>query len=160
MLEIQFFPVLTRVTFEPTSFGGKKNYFSKYKRKRKIFLFLFLSFSLIFFFLFIFFFINLKPRILPKHQIMGVKRGLGSSFTKFVEPTPSKSNKPLLEGDKNPSIEEQWIIPPFFEDYLFDKSLNWDLALCSKDPPYTVCQEPNDLLIIDMELKHIPSKST
>ena len=42
---------------------------------------------------------------------MGVKRGLKSSSIEFAEPTPSKSNKPLLGGDKNPSIEEQWIIP-------------------------------------------------
>ena len=55
---------------------------------------------------------------------MGVKRGLRSSSAKFSETSPSKSNKPLLGGDENPYIEEQWIIPPFFEDYLFDKSLD------------------------------------
>jgi len=91
---------------------------------------------------------------------MGVKPDLGSSFAKFAEPTPSKSNKPLLGGDEIPSIEEQWIIPPFFEDYLFDKSLNWDLALCSKDPPYIAHGEPDDLLTIDLELKHIPKLGT
>ena len=55
---------------------------------------------------------------------MGVKHGLRSSSTKFVEPSPSKSSKPLLGGDENIFIEEQWTIPPFFENYLFDKSLN------------------------------------
>ena len=91
---------------------------------------------------------------------MGVKRGLRSSFAKFEEPSASKGNKPLLRGDENPSIEEQWIIPPFFEDYLFDKSLDWDSAPCYEDPPYTTCGEPDDLLTIDLELKHIPRLGT
>ena len=65
---------------------------------------------------------------------MGVKRGLRSSFAKFSKPSPSKSSKPFLGGNENPFIEEQWIIPFFFEDYLFDKSLDWDLTPCSEDP--------------------------
>ena len=55
---------------------------------------------------------------------MGVKRGLRSNSTKFLEPSPLKNTRPLLRGDENPSTKEQWIIPPFFEDYLFDKSLD------------------------------------
>ena len=86
---------------------------------------------------------------------MGVKRGFRSSFDKFTKPSPSKSSKPLLGGDENPSIEEQWIIPP-----VFDKSLDWDLVPCSEDPPYTACGEPDDLLTTDMELKHIPRLGT
>ena len=91
---------------------------------------------------------------------MGVKRGLRSSFAKFSEPSASKGNKPFLEGDENPSIEEQWIIPPFFEDYIFDKSLDWDSAPYSEDPPYTTCGEPDDFLTMDLELKHIPRLDT
>ena len=86
---------------------------------------------------------------------MGVKRGLRSSSAKFVEPSPSKSNKPLLGGDENPSIEEQWIISHFFLDYLFDKSLDWDSTPYSEDPPYLACGELDDLLTMDLELKHI-----
>ena len=91
---------------------------------------------------------------------MGVKHGLRSSSAKFSEPTPSKSNKPLLEGDENPSIEEQWIISPFFEDYLFHKNLDCDSALCSGDLSYTACGEPDDLLTMDLELKRIPRLGT
>ena len=145
------------LTFEPSSFKGKKNInSSKYKRKRKIFPFLIFLFSFIFFFSFF----NPKHKILFKHQIMGVKHGFRSSFDKFAEPSPSKSSKPLLGGDENPSIEEQWIIPPFFEDYLFNKSLDWDLVPCSEHSPYTACEEPNDLLTMDLELKHIPRLGT
>ena len=54
---------------------------------------------------------------------MGVKCGLGSSFAKFSEPFTSKGNKTLLGGDDNPSIEEQWIIPPFFEIIYLTKVL-------------------------------------
>ena len=125
-----------------------------YKRKRKYFPSLFLSFS------FIFFFFNPKPRNLLKHQIMGVKHGLRSSSAKFLEPTPSKSSKPLLGGDENPLIEEQWIILPFFKNYLFDKSHDWDSTPCSEDPPYTTCGEPDDLLTMDLESKHVPRLST
>ena len=126
------------------------------KGKERYFPSLFLSFSLIFFF----FFFNPKPGILFKHQIIGVKHGLRSSSTRFSESTPSKSNKPLLGGDENPSIEEQWIIPPFFEDYLFDKSPDWDSAHCSEDLPYTACGELEDILTMDLELKHIPRLGT
>ena len=86
---------------------------------------------------------------------MGVKRGLISSFTKFSKLTPLKSSKPILGGDENHPIEGQWIIPPFFKNYLFDKSLDWDSTSCSKDPPYTTCGEADDLLTMDLELKHI-----
>ena len=71
-----------------------------------------------------------------------------------------KGNNPVLGGDENSSIEEQWIIFPFFEDYLFDKSLDWDLTSCSEDPPYTACGEPDDLLTMNLELKHTPRLST
>ena len=71
-----------------------------------------------------FFFFNPKPKTLLTDQTMGVERGLRSSSAKFAKSSASKGNKPLLGGDENPSIEEQWIIPPFFEDYLFDKSLD------------------------------------
>ena len=46
------------------------------------------------------------------------------------------------------------------EDYLFDKSLDWDLALCFEEPPYTAYGIPDDLLTIDLELKHIPRLGT
>ena len=38
---------------------------------------------------------------------------------------------------------------------MFDKSLDWDLTTCFKDPPYTVCGEPDNLLTMDLDLKHI-----
>ena len=91
---------------------------------------------------------------------MDVKRGLRSSSTKFSKPTPSKSNKLLLGGDENPSIEEQWIIPPFFKDYLFDKSLDWDSTPYFGDHSYMACGEPDDLSTMDLELKHIPRLGT
>ena len=128
--------MLTYVNFEKMShfltilFWRENINSSKYKRKRKIFPFLIFLFSLIVFFSFF----NPKPRILFKHQIISVKHGLRSSSTKFVEPSPSKSSKPLLGGDESIFIEEQWTIPPFFENYLFDKSLDWDLAPCSERP--------------------------
>ena len=106
------------LTFEPTSFGGKILTPQSIKGKERYFPPYFSLFPLIFFFL------SPKPRILFEHQIMCVKRGLRSSSTKFSELAPSKSNKPLLGGDENPYIEEQWIISPFFEDYLFDKNLD------------------------------------
>ena len=145
------------LTFELSSFGGKKNInSSKYKRKRKIFPFLIFLFSFIFFFSFF----DPKPRILFKHQIMGVKCDLRSSSTKFVEPSSLKSSKPFLRGDENPSVEKQCIIPHFFKDYLFEKSLNRDLTPYSESPPYTACGEPYDLLTMDLELKHIPRLGT
>ena len=66
----------------------------------------------------------------------------------------------MLGGDENPSTEEQWIIPFFFEDYLFDKILDWDSIPCSEDPPYTACGELDDLLTMDLDLKHIPRLDT
>ena len=64
-------------------------------------------------------------------------------------------NRPLLGGEKNPSTKEQWIISPFFEDYLFAKSFDWESIPCSIDPPYIAYGEPNDLLPMDLEFKHI-----
>ena len=132
--KLSSFLLLTRVNFEKIFyflnkllFGGKRGNSSKYKRKRNISLPYFSHFSIISFF-------NPKSIILLRYQIMGVKHGLRSSFAKFSEPSPSKSSKPLLGGNENLSIEEQWIIPFFFEVYLFDKSLDCDLTPCSEDP--------------------------
>ena len=91
---------------------------------------------------------------------MGVKRSLRSSFAKFAEFFASKGNKPLLGGDENPSIEEQWIIPSFFEDCLLDIILDWNSTPCFEDLPYTLCEDPNDLLTMDLELNHIPRLGT
>ena len=91
---------------------------------------------------------------------MGVKRGLRFSSAKFAELSTLKGNKPLIRGDENPSIEEQWIISPFFEDYLFDKSLDWDSTPCFEGPPYIACGEPDDHLTMDLELKYILRLST
>lgn len=91
---------------------------------------------------------------------MGVKRSLRSSSSKATEPSTLKSNRPLLGGEESPPIEEKWIIPPFFEDYLFDKSFDWEFVSCSTNPLYTACGEPNDLLTTDVELKHIPRLDT
>ena len=55
---------------------------------------------------------------------MGVKHNLKSSSLMIIEPSTPKINRPLLGGEENPSTKEQWIIPPFFEDYLFDKSFD------------------------------------
>ena len=54
----------------------------------------------------------------------------------------------------------KWIIPPFFKDYLFDKSLDRDSAPSSEDPPNMACREFDDLLTMDLELKHIPRLGT
>ena len=82
---------------------------------------------------------------------MGVKRSLRSRSSKIIEPLTPKINRPLLGGEENPPTEEQWIIPPFFEDYLFDKSFDWEPVPCSADPPYTACGETDDLLTMDLE---------
>ena len=142
--------------FLTTFFWRENTNFSKYKRKNKYFLPYFSPFSLIFFFSFF----NSKPKTLLTDQTMGVKHDLRSSSAKFVESSASKGNKPLLGGDENPSIEEQWIVPPFFEDYLFDKSLDWDSTPYSENPPYTTCGELDDLLTMDLELKYIPRLGT
>ena len=57
-------------------------------------------------------------------KTMGVKHNLKSSSLMIIEPSTSKINRPLLGGEENPSTKEQWIIPPFFEDYLFGKSFD------------------------------------
>lgn len=59
-------------------------------------------------------------------KLMGVKCSLRSNT--------SKSNRPLLGGEENPSTKEKWIIPPFFEDYLFNKSFDWESIPCSANP--------------------------
>ena len=51
-------------------------------------------------------------------------------------------------------------MPPFFEDYLFDKNLDQDSVPCSEDSPYTACVETDDLLTMDQDLKHIPRLGT
>ena len=66
----------------------------------------------------------------------------------------------MLGGEENPSTQKQWIILPFFEDYLFDKSFDWEFVPCFAEPPYTACGDPNNLLTMDLELKHIPWPST
>lgn len=132
----------------------------KYKRKeiaqrRAYLVSLFFSF---FPYLFLFKPQNLEPFTIT--QTMGAKRTLRSSSSKAVEPLTPKINRPLLGGDENPSIEEQWIIPPFFEDYLFDKSFDWDFVPCSSDPLYMECGELDDMLTMDLDLKHIPQLGT
>ena len=89
-------------------------------------------------------------------KTMGVKRNVRSSFLKNIEPSTLKINRPLLGWKENPSTEEQWIIPPFFEDYLFNNSFDWDSVLYSLNPPYTARGELDDLLTMDLDLKHIP----
>lgn len=91
---------------------------------------------------------------------MGAKRTLRSSTSKVVEPSAPKISRPLVGGDENPSTEEQWIIPPFFEAYQFDKSFDWDSVHCSLNPSYTACGEPDDLLTMDLDQKHIPRLGT
>ena len=66
---------------------------------------------------------------------MHVKCSLRSSSLKITEPLTPKINRPLLGGKENPSIEEQQIIPPFFEKNLFDKSFDWDSVPCFLDHP-------------------------
>lgn len=91
---------------------------------------------------------------------MGVKRSLKSSFLKITDPSTPKINRPLLGGEENPSNEEQWIIPPFFKDYMFNKSFDWESVPCYSGPPYIAFEEPDDLLTKDLELKHIPRLDT
>ena len=87
---------------------------------------------------------------------MGVKHTLISSSSKITEPLTPKISRPLLGGEENPSIEEQWIIPSFFKDNLFDKSFAWESLHCSAEPPYTACGELDNLLTMDLDLKHVP----
>ena len=67
---------------------------------------------------------------------MGAKHTLRSSSSKVVEPSTLMINSPLQGRDESPSTEEQWIFPPphLFEDYLFDKSFDWDSVPCSLNP--------------------------
>ena len=93
-------------------------------------------------------------------QTMGAKRTLRSSSSKAIKPLTPKINRQLLGGDENTSTKEQWIISPFFEDYLFDKSFDCDSIPCSLDPLYMECKELDDLLTMDLDLKHIPQLGT
>ena len=93
-------------------------------------------------------------------KIMGFKRKLRSSFSKITDPLTPKINRSQQEGEENPSTEEQWIIPPFFKDYLFNKNFDWDSVPYFSDSPYKACGEPNDLLTMDLDLKHIPRLGT
>ena len=88
---------------------------------------------------------------------MGVKHSLRSRSSKATEPSTLKANRSLVGGEENPPIEEQQIIPPppLFEDYLFNKSFDLEFVSCSADPPYIACGQPDDLLTMDVELKHI-----
>ena len=89
-------------------------------------------------------------------KTMGFKCNLRSNSSKITKPSTTKINRPLLGGEKNPSTEEQWIICHFFEDYLFNKSFDRDYVPCSSDSPYIACGEPDDLLTMDLDFKHIP----
>ena len=149
-------PILKRCLLFWTNIFRRETLTSQSIKGKQIFPPLFFSF---FPYLFFFFF-NLKPKTFLTNQTIGVKRGLRSSSAKFAESSSLKGKILLLGGDENLSIEEQWIIPPFFEDYLFDKSLDWDSTLCSEYHSYIVCREPNDLLTMDLELKHIPRLGT
>ena len=86
---------------------------------------------------------------------MGVKCNLRSSSLKIMEPPTPKMNMPLLGGEKNPSTNEQWIIPPFFKENQFYKSFDWESISCFADPLYIACGELDDLLTMDLDLKHI-----
>lgn len=87
---------------------------------------------------------------------MGSKLALRSYSSKIIETTNPMINRPLLGGDENPLVEEHWVIPYFLGDNLFDESFDWESLPYSKDPTYIACGEPDDLLIIDLDLKHIP----
>ena len=93
-------------------------------------------------------------------QTMGAKRTLRSSSSKAIKPLTPKINRQLLRGDENTSTKEQCIISPFFEDYLFDKSFDCDSIPCYSDPLYMECKELDDLLTMDLDLKHIPLLGT
>ena len=103
-----------------------------------------------------------KPnlRIFTRTKLMGVKCNLRSSSSKVMKPSTPKTNRPLLGGEEKLSTMEQWIIPSLFEDYMFNKSLDWGPFPFSVDPPYTACEEPDDLLIMDLEVKHVPRLDT
>ena len=91
---------------------------------------------------------------------MGVKYNLRSSSSKVTKPSTPKTNRPLLGGDEKLSTMEQCIIPSLFEDYMFNKSLDWGPFPFSVDPPYIACGELDDLLIMDLEVKHVPRLGT
>ena len=111
-------------------------------------------------FLLIISFSTLNPKFCQSKSSMGVKRALRSSSSKFFETSNPKTNKPLLGGNENTSIEERWVIPSFLRDNLFDESFDWESLPYSADPPYTGCRGPGDLLTIDLDLKHVPRLGT
>ena len=43
---------------------------------------------------------------------------------------------------------------------MFDESFDWESLPCSTEPPYTACGEPDDLLTMDLDLKHVPQLDT
>ena len=112
------------------------------------------------FLLILFFFEPKSQNFSQAQKTIGVKFNLRSSFLKIMDPSTPKFNRPLLGGEENPSTKEQWIIPPFFEDYMFDKSFDWEFVPCYVGPPYTACEELDDLLTKDLELKCIPRLET
>ena len=57
-------------------------------------------------------------------------------------------------------VIEQWVIPSYLGDNLFYESFDWESLLCSADPLYTACGEANDLLTLDLDLKHVPRLGT
>ena len=103
---------------------------------------------------------NPNLRIFTRTKLMGVKCSLRSSSSKVTKLLTSKTNRPLLGGEEKLSTVEQWIIPSLFEDYMFDKSLDWGPFPCFANPSYTACRELDDLLIMDLEVKHVPRLST
>ena len=52
---------------------------------------------------------------------MAPRKSLCSSSFKVSEDLATlKGNKTLLGGSENPSPPESWVVPAFFEDYMFD----------------------------------------
>jgi len=68
---------------------------------------------------------------------MGVKSNLRSSSSEATKPSTPKTNR-----------------------LLFDKSFDWKSVPYSTDPPHIACGEPDGLLTMDLELKHIPRLGT
>ena len=70
---------------------------------------------------------------------MGFKRTLRSTSSKITKALTPKIGRQLLGGEENPSVKEQWIIPSFFGDNLFDKSFAWESLPYPMEPPYMAC---------------------
>lgn len=77
----------------------------------------------------------------------------------MLKPQIPKAIYHCLVGMKT-SIEVHWVIPSFLEDNLSNKSFDWESFPHSEEPPYTACGEPEDLLSINLDLKHIPMLGT